>query len=360
MRDCRIVLNPAALRHNLRRVATLAPHSNILAMVKANAYGHGLAFAVDALTDADALGVAFLAEAEQVRQCSTQSIVIMEGAFSLAEWQRAADIGAQCVIHQPCQLEWALQHVVQGATVWLKLNAGMNRLGLRPDQVLEAAQRLRAKGYDLVLAMHFANADTPDHPMNQQQTQCFEHVRATLAPIKTSCCNSAALIAWPAQHGDWVRPGIMLYGSSPFADQSAQQLGLKAVMQVQSVLMATHKLTQGEQVGYGSLWTADRDSQIGVIAIGYGDGYPRTVQCATAQILGQTVPIIGRVSMDMLMVDLTDCAQHIPLGAVVTLWGDSPSVDQIAQHAGTLSYELLCRMTQRPTRIIEQDDHVLY
>lgn len=351
MRDTRIVLSAAALQHNLQRVRHFAPTSQVLSMVKSNAYGHGLDFAVRALADTDAFGVAFLAEAEQVRALTCKPIVIMEGAFSLTEWQRAAEINAQCVIHQPCQIDWALQHVVSDATIWLKLNAGMNRLGLTPAQTLDAAQRLRAVGYQLILTMHYANADQPEHPLNLKQTALFAEVVQQLAPVQTSVCNSAALLAWPALQGDWVRPGIMLYGSSPVYDQSAAELQLKAVMSVESVLMAQHDLAVGAQVGYGSHWSAQRPSRIGVVAIGYGDGYPRTAQGAVAQIAGQLVPVIGRVSMDMLLLDLTDLTEDArPDHAPVQLWGDSPSVDQVAEAAGTLGYELLCRMTTRPTR----------
>lgn len=350
MRDTRILLSATALQHNLQRVRQLAPNSRILSMVKADAYGHGMDFAVQALADTDAFGVAFLDEARRVRRLSHRPIVIMEGAFSLAEWQAAAAIGAQCTIHQVCQVDWALQHVVHGATIWLKLNAGMNRLGLAPDRLLDAAQRLRKAGYTLILTMHYANADQPEHPLNAQQNAVFSQIAAQLAPIQTSVCNSAALIAWPAQQGDWVRPGIMLYGSSPFEQHSAKQLQLQAVMSVESVLMAQHELAVGAQVGYGSRWTAQRPSRVGVVAIGYGDGYPRTAQGAVAQIAGQLVNVIGRVSMDMLLVDLTDLDTRFPNGTPVCLWGESPSVDQIAASADTLGYELLCRMTQRPTR----------
>lgn len=350
MRDTRIILSATALQHNLQRVQQLALQSQILCMVKADAYGHGLAFAVQALAATDAFGVAFLAEAEQVRRLTTRPIVIMEGAFSLTEWQRAAEINAECVIHQPCQVEWALQHVVQGATIWLKLNAGMNRLGLAPAALLAAAAQLRAVGYRLILTMHYANADQPEHPLNAEQTAIFADVAEQLAPIQTSLCNSAALIAWPALHGDWVRPGIMLYGSSPFEQQTAAQLQLQAVMTVESVLMAQHELLKGAQVGYGSRWTAQRPSRIGVVAIGYGDGYPRTAQGAVAWVADQLVPVIGRVSMDMLLVDLTDLPQPVLDGTAVCLWGATPSVDQVAASAGTLGYELLCRMTHRPKR----------
>lgn len=353
MREARITVRRAALAHNLAVVRRTAPNSRILCMVKADAYGHGLAFAVAALQQTDAFGVAFMQEARQVRALTSHPIMVMEGAFSLAEWQESAALGVQCVIHHAEQVQWALESPIAGATVWLKLNAGMNRLGLAPDELILAAQRLRQAGYQLVLTMHFANADERDHPLNDQQITTFERVKATLAPIAFSVCNSAALIRWPHLQGDWVRPGIMLYGSSPFADQSATELELQAVMQVESSIMAIHHLPVGQAVGYGSRWVTARPSTIGVVAMGYGDGYPRVVdERAMIDIAGHLVPVVGRVSMDMLMVDLTDLPTSARLHQRVTLWGDQPSVDLIAASANTLGYELLCRMTQRPARVL--------
>jgi alanine racemase len=352
MRDARILLDTQALRHNLARVRDYAPHSQILSMVKADAYGHGLAFALDALADTDAFGVAFLHEARQVRVHSALPIVLMEGVFSLEEWQEAAALGASCVIHQACQIDWALSHVVAGATVWLKLNAGMNRLGLAPDALLAAAQQLRAAGYQLILTMHFANADEPDHPLNAQQLAVFHHIKQKLEPIQASTCNSAALMQWPQYHFDWVRPGIMLYGSSPFADRSAASLDLTPVMTLQSHIIALHHLNVGDAVGYGSRWVAQRPTHLAIVAIGYGDGYPRVVDQSCVSIHDQLMPIVGRVSMDMLMVDVTDLSSAAHLHQAVILWGQSPHVDQIAHAAQTIGYELLCRLTQRPTRAI--------
>jgi alanine racemase len=352
MRDARILLDTQALRHNLARVRDYAPHSQILSMVKADAYGHGLAFALDALADTDAFGVAFLHEARQVRAHSALPIVLMEGVFSLEEWQEAAVLGASCVIHQACQIDWALSHVVAGATLWLKLNTGMNRLGLAPDALLAAAQQLRVAGYHLILTMHFANADEPDHPLNAQQLAVFHHIKQKLEPIQASICNSAALMQWPQYHFNWVRPGIMLYGSSPFADRSAASLGLTPVMTLQSRLIAFHDLAVGDAVGYGSRWIAQRPTRLGVVAMGYGDGYPRVVQNAVVNVAGQLVALVGRVSMDMLMVDVTDLSPAPTLGQPVVLWGQHPPVDQVASAAATIGYELLCRLSPRPQRVI--------
>ncbi len=351
MRDARVVLDPNALRHNLQTVRIYAPHSKVLAMVKADAYGHDLAFAIQHLSDADGLGVAFMQEAQQIRSLgNTQPIVLIEGVFSESEWVEAARINASCAIHQVRQLDWALAHPVANATVWLKVNTGMNRLGFTPEAALQAAAQLRNAGYTLILTTHFANADVSDHPLNQQQIDTFLALKAQLEPIQSSLCNSAALIQWPALHFDWVRPGIMLYGSSPFADQSAEQLNLKPVMTLSSQLIARHQLAAGVAVGYGSLHTTTRPTELGVVAIGYGDGYPRVITSGQVAIAGQSVPIIGRVSMDMLTVDLTDLAEMPTLNSRVTLWGEGLPVDQVAATAGTIGYELFTRLSPRPIR----------
>lgn len=353
MREARVSLSNQALRHNLQRVREFAPNSRVLAMVKADAYGHGLAFALNALQDADALGVAFFKEAQDIRALgNTQPIVLIEGIFSLHEWLEAATMNAQCVIHQDCQLQWALEHVVPHATIWLKVNTGMNRLGFSPDEALAAAQQLRAVGYDLILTMHFANADEPNHALNQTQMDTFLTIKKQLDPIKASLCNSAALIQWSQLQFDWVRPGIMMYGSSPFADRSAEQLGLKPVMTLTTQLIAIHELPIGAVVGYGSSFTTTRVTRLGVIAMGYGDGYPRVVSDAQVRIDGKNVPIVGRVSMDMLTVDLTDLATLPTLSTEVVMWGDGLDVDQVAQAAGTISYELFTRLAMRPLRLI--------
>lgn len=353
MREARVSLSTQALSHNLQRVREFAPKSNVLAMVKADAYGHGLAFSLNALQDADALGVAFFKEALDIRATgNTQPIVLIEGVFTLNEWLKAPQINAQCVIHQDCQLQWALDHIVPNTTIWLKVNTGMNRLGFAPDEALAAALQLRAAGYDLILTMHFANADEPNHPLNQSQIDTFLDLKKQLEPIKASLCNSAALIQWPQLHFDWVRPGIMLYGSSPFSDRSAAQLNLKPVMTLTTQLIAVHVLPMDAVVGYGSSFTTTRITQLGVVAMGYGDGYPRVVQGAKVSIAGQNVPIVGRVSMDMLTVDLTDLAVLPTLSTEVVMWGNGLDVDQAAQAAGTISYELFTRLSIRPARHI--------
>ncbi|RYZ87978.1 MAG: alanine racemase, partial [Moraxellaceae bacterium] len=229
---------------------------------------------------------------------------------------------------------------------------GMNRLGLSPDELYDAALKLRAAGFQLVLTMHFANADIPDHPLNQQQVQNFLKLKQQLEPIAASCCNSAAIFNWPELHFDYVRPGIMLYGSSPYDSVPAHTLDLKPVMKLKSHLIAIQHLEAQQMVGYGSLVTTQRPTRLGIVAMGYGDGYPRVVsQGAYVSIQGYQAPLVGRVSMDLLAVDLTDLPASIVIGSEVILWGDNPSVDVIARYNNTIGYELLCRLTNRPVRI---------
>jgi alanine racemase len=353
MRQARVNLSTQALIHNLQRVRDYAPQSQILAMVKADAYGHGLAFALNGLQDADALGVAFFKEALDIRALgNTQLIVLIEGVFSLAEWIDSVHINAQSVIHQDCQLQWALDHIISNATIWLKVNTGMNRLGFSPDKALEAGLKLREAGYNLILTMHFANADQPEHPLNQQQIASFLSLKKQLNPTQASVCNSAALIQWPDMHFDWVRPGIMLYGSSPFEHQTASALNLQPVMALTAQLIAKHELSESVVIGYGSQFTTNRPTRLGVIAMGYGDGYPRVIKNGRISIQGENVPIVGRVSMDMLTVDLTDLSSNPPINTEVTLWGNSLDIDEIARSAGTIGYELFTRLSSRPARLI--------
>lgn len=358
-RQPRVELSRTALQHNLAEVRKQAPRSRVLCMVKADAYGHGLAFALDALTDTDAFGVACIQEARQIRKLGySQPVALIEGVFSATEWLEASQQHFECVIHQQQQVEWALAHPEMyqqnNLKIWLKLNSGMNRLGLQPDELLDAALKLRAAGFQLVLTMHFANADVVDHPLNQQQIQHFLNLKQQLEPIEASCCNSAAIFNWPQLHFDYVRPGIMLYGSSPFETKTAQQLNLQPVMSFKSNLIAIQQLDTAQMIGYGSRFTTQRPTRLGIVAIGYGDGYPRALSHgAYVSIRGDEAPLLGRVSMDLLAVDLTDLPASINIGDEVTLWGDNPTVDLIAQHNNTIGYELLCRPTNRPIRIIK-------
>ena len=360
MRQTSITIDLAALSHNLQRVKEYAPSAKVLAMVKANAYGHGAVNCLPAVAQADALGVACLQEAIELQQAGWEKLmVVIEGAFSLAEWQYCTAHQIQCVVHHQRQLDWALQQPAKtGTTVWLKLNTGMNRLGFTSDEVSEIAQQLTEAGYEIVLTTHFANADAIDHPNNQQQFELFDstlqRLRDQVNPaLKGSLCNSAGIVNWSDRHYDWVRPGIILYGATPVNHATAKQLNLQPVMHFNASIMAIHTLKAGDSVGYGSRWTAQAPARIGIVSVGYADGYPRVISDdAYVVVAGQQAPIIGRVAMDMLMVDLTHITE-VTLDCPVQLWGNAPTIDEVGGWNDTISYELLSVVTRRPTWIYQ-------
>lgn len=362
MRDACLSISLSALQHNFRRVRQLAPHSKIMAMVKAEAYGHGAVLVAAALPQADAFGVAFLEEALMLRRAGiTQPIVLLEGVFSAEEMATAVRHQLAVVVHQASQIQFLEQCVESGQLiVWLKLDTGMHRLGFSPEQALQAFQRIRAAKVtkDIGLITHFAAADIPDSEQTVQQIKSFRETQQKIMAVTglqpfSSLSNSAGVLAWPDAHDSWVRPGIMLYGSSPFADQSAEALQLQPVMTLTSRLIAIQSVKKGQAVGYGGTWVAEKNTRIGIIAIGYGDGYPRHAANGTPVLIeGYEVPLAGRVSMDMIAVDLGD----LPLqeGASCVLWGQGLSADRVAAHAGTLSYELFCKVTARVQRKISR------
>ncbi len=361
MRATQISIDQSALKHNLQQVRQLAPHSKIVSMVKANAYGHGITACLPALQDSDAFGVACLQEALEIRQLGDlHDITLIEGVFSEDELPIAIAQRLECVVHNSQQLQWLYQHQqqyqAQGLKVWLKLNSGMNRLGFKYDEFVQHLTQFIQAGFDCVITMHFANADEPTHPLNQQQIQQICTLKQQFPHVKFSCCNSAGLLNWQDLHFDYVRPGIMLYGASPFADKSSLELNLRPVMQFTTEIIALYPVQQGECVGYGSTVAAQRDMMLAIIAVGYGDGYPRAfLQQNKVIIQGHSAPLFGRVSMDMTMVDVTDLIQQglkIEIGTAVELWGNQRLVDDVAKCNGTIGYELLCRVTQRPKRAI--------
>lgn len=366
-----ITIQPKALTHNLNQVKKLAPHSKVLAMVKSNAYGHGVAAVLPALQQADGIGVATLTEALEARQLGwNKTIGLVEGAFTADEWQQAIEHDIGCVIHHTPQLEWALDNIPPADSasrvVWIKYNTGMNRLGFNAEGVITAAKRLHEAGYQLILATHFANADDHDHPLNAMQIQRFTDVLNTLkedisADIKGSLCNSAGIVNFSAHHHDWVRPGIILYGSSPVIDKSAHELDLQPVMSFSAQIIALQTVSANDAIGYGSRWTAQQDTKTALVSVGYGDGYPRVVTgdayvtvIDTNSNQGHRCSVIGRVAMDMIVIDVSTLPEDIALlNSKVILWGDAPRVDEVAVHADTISYELLCRLSIRPKRIVD-------
>ncbi|MFB2579516.1 alanine racemase [Acinetobacter sp. c2-A9] len=361
MRHTEICIDYTALQHNLQRVRQLAPTSQVVAMVKANAYGHGVENVLDAFHDADVFGVACLQEALQIRQLGcNKPITLIEGVFSVEEMPIALANKCECMVHQQQQIDWLLQYKAQyqqaNLKVWLKINTGMNRLGFKiqtADDIDAIVQPLLQAGFKCVITMHFANADELQHPLNQQQIQLFKAIQNKYPELQYSCCNSAAIYNWADLHADYVRPGIMLYGASPFADKSCHDLGLKAVMHFNSQIMQIFQVNAGESIGYASSFVADKTMTVAVVAVGYGDGYPRAYQQDNfVNIAGHQVKIIGRISMDMITIDITDIANEVKIGDTVQLWGDKINVDDVAQAYQTIAYELLCRITTRPMRKI--------
>ncbi|MBP2280847.1 alanine racemase [Psychrobacter sp. PL19] len=363
-----ITIKSQALTHNLNQVKKLAPHAKVLAMVKANAYGHGIKAVLPALQQADGIGLATFSEAVEARQLGwDKTIGLIEGVFSADEWQQAIEQSFSCVIHHDPQLDWALANVPPANSptrqVWLKYNTGMNRLGFDEQTIVQAAQRLHDAGYQLILATHFANADDCNHPLNAIQIQRFSDMLNVLREgvdrdIKGSLCNSAGLVNFPDNHYDWVRPGIILYGSSPLTDKSAADLGLQPVMVFSAQIMAFQTVKAGDAVGYGSRWAALQDTRTALVSIGYGDGYPRVLNedayvCVIDKTSNQSYscPVRGRVAMDMIVIDISAAPKDIALNSEVVLWGGAPHVDEVATHAGTIGYELLCRLSTRPVRI---------
>ena len=354
MRQATVYIDSEALQYNLNRVKQLAPTAKIVSMVKANAYGHGVKDCLAALANTDAFGVACLEEALEIRELGYQQpITLIEGIFSAEEMQIVIDQNIEIVVHHQQQLDWLRAqkdaYIAKNLKIWVKLNSGMNRLGFKVDEIIDVIHQLKADGFNCVLAMHFANADADNHPLNEQQKQQFLHVKEACTPILGSCCNSAAIFKWPELNFDFVRPGIMLYGASPFADKTVEDLDIQPVMTFTAEIIALNTIQAGESVGYGSTFIADKETELAIVSIGYGDGYPRAFfKQNYVAINGQKVPVVGRVAMDMIAIDVTDL--NAQLGTQVELWGKHRLVDDVAEANGTIGYELLCRLSNRPIR----------
>lgn len=347
----RAEVSAAALRGNLARIREVAPASRVMAVVKANAYGHGLVETAQCLAEADAFAVARLQEALVLRGAGVrQPIVLLEGVFDAEQLAEAAQHDLQIVVHTVEQL--ALLEAApfgQRFITWLKLDTGMNRLGFRPEQLtaaLERFDRLGERVRELRLLTHFAAADEPDSTMTAQQLTRFRALSGA-RPWVRSLCNSAGLFAFPEAQAEWVRPGLALYGVSPFAELLGAQLGLAAAMRLVSTVIAVRQVKAGETVGYGGTWRAARDASVAIVAAGYGDGLPRSLPSGTPVLInGVRAPLAGRVSMDMVAVDVS-AAGPVRVGDRVVLWGPELPVEEIAAHAGTIAYELLCGVSQR-------------
>ena len=348
MRPLTATISLDALRHNLGVVRRCAPHARVFAVIKANAYGHGVARAARALEGADGIALLEIDAAVALREAGyRRRLALLEGLFDISELAAAAAHELTIAIHNDDQLRM-LDAAPPGARldVMLKVNSGMNRLGFRTQDALAACGKLAGHGAvkQITLMTHFATAD--DERGVAWQMKAFDAVAAG-QPYERCIANSAAILRHPETHADWVRPGIMLYGGSPFADVTASELGLEPVMTLESVVISVQELRPGDRIGYALTFEATRPMRIGTVACGYADGYPRHAPTGTPVLAGgRRTSTLGRVSMDMLCVDLTE----IPAGRVgipVTLWGKGLPADEVAAHAGTVSYELMCAVAPR-------------
>ncbi|HEY2344908.1 MAG TPA: alanine racemase [Xanthomonadaceae bacterium] len=344
-----------ALRHNLARVRALAPHSRVMAVVKADGYGHGLERVARALAGADAFGVATIADAERIRGNGLSNrIVLLSGMDDPADLASLHSLDVDTVVHHDSQL--AMLEADTGRTpvrTWLKIDTGMHRLGFPPERAAELRARLLAlpQVSEVVLMTHFASSDDFGGTQTSAQIAGFDAVEG-MAGEACSLSNSAAILGWPRAHRDWVRAGGALYGLSVVAGKTGADFGLRPAMTLATRLIAINRVRKGEPIGYSATWTCPEDMDIGVAAIGYGDGYPRSAVSGTPVILRRAqggdvrVPIVGRVSMDLMTLDLRN-APNARVGDPVVLWGPQLPAEEIAAAAGTISYELTCSITRR-------------
>jgi alanine racemase len=360
-RPAKIIIDLAAIGANCRLAQSLAPHSKIVAVVKADAYGHGSAEVAKALEpQVEMFTVSCLEEAMILRENGlSKPILLLEGCFDKTELRCASNNQCEIVVHSCLQLEQLLNTILETPiNVWLKIDTGMHRLGILPQEVESMYAKLSASANvnNIVLMTHFAHADDVDGAHTGIQISRFEHciqpiVTHSSQKVELSMANSAALLAWPQTRVDWNRPGIMLYGLSPFAEPNDAANKLIPAMDFESQVIALRNIASGESVGYGCTWTADRPSTIATVAVGYGDGYPRNAKSGTPVLInGSRAPLAGRVSMDLISVDVTDLS-NVKIGDTAILWGKTLSANEVASWADTIGYELVTRMPKRVTRL---------
>jgi len=342
-------INLAALSHNLQRVQQLAASARVMAVIKANAYGHGMLEVAKALNAADAFAVATLEEALKLRQSFTdKKILLLQGAGNKSDLQQAIEQRLDLVVHTEAQIKLLeLTDAVTSLDVWLKIDTGMHRLGINPTHFPDYFSRLQqcqAVGQIRTMS-HFANADDVSDSKNLKQLSVFQATTSNYSAEK-SLANSAAICGFADSHLDWVRPGIMLYGINPFNQGVGADLELLPVMTFSSSLLCVQQFQAGDSIGYGSTWTCPEDMPVGVVSVGYGDGYPRHARAGTPVLInGQRASLLGRVSMDMISIDLRGV--DASAGDKVVLWGEDLPAEEIADCSGTIAYELLCKLTQR-------------
>ena len=345
-RRAKVKINLDALLHNLSKVREYAANSKIMAVIKADAYGHGMLAAAKILTDADMFAVAMPEEAYALRRDGcTKPIIVLHGFSNVTELKAFSELGLSSVIHQQLQIDCLLEATLSTAIdCWLKVDTGMHRLGIQNDDVEACFGQLQMcfNVADVFLMTHFSHSEDTVNINNYNELTSFLNVTNNL-DANCSMANSAAIMRLPKSHFDVVRPGIMLYGSSPFEDVTAAELGLQAVMQFESILIDIKEVNAGESIGYGGTYTCEYDTTIGIVAAGYGDGYLRNAKKGTPVWLNDTCcELIGRVSMDSLCINLTGVKAVV--GDRVVLWGDELSVDEVARSCDSIAYELLCNV----------------
>jgi alanine racemase len=355
-RQTQAVINLLYLNDNYRLAKGFSQKA--FAVIKADAYGHGLLPVAHALVDADGLAVACMDEAIQLRNDGIKnSILVLEGAFDKAEWKAAVEHDIEMVVHHQSQLdilvtEPAFLHI----KLWLKINTGMNRLGFRLEESTSIFEQcLTARLNIKVLMTHFSCADDLDKDKTVTQFQALEDIlqqqKVFWPDLILSSNNSAAIIAWPNISDNISRPGVMLYGSSPLISETSLTRDLKPVMTLKSNIISSHTVNAGESIGYGDAWVADKTTRVGIVAIGYGDGYPRSAPSGTpVWCHGKRLPTLGRVSMDMLCIDISEDS-NVDVGSEVELWGEHINANEVAKLCNTISYELFCQLTPRVKRV---------
>ena len=346
------------LAHNLNILRSFAPHSKVISVVKADAYGHGLAKTAQALAASDAFAVACANEAAELRATGIlHPIICLQGFSDETQLKTIAESNIQTIVHSEHQIKLLKQYQLsQSIQIWLKVDTGMGRLGFRPEAVKQAMQQIEdIKSVSKIRLMtHFANADNLDNEYTQKQLTSFDSIAKHYPDTERSAANSAATLAYTNSHYEWIRSGLVLYGISPFdANKSHPDTSeLKPVMSFHAPIISIKQFKRGDCIGYGSTYRCENDTRVAVIAIGYADGYPRAlISPINVFVNGQLAPIIGRISMDMMTIDIG----HIDaaIGDEVELWGDDISITEVAAAANTISYELLCGISGRVERVYE-------
>ena len=353
-RGIRARIDRSALKHNLALARELAPQSRVIAVIKADGYGHGMLEVARSLNDADAFAVESAEGGVKLREAGIEKEILLLSGFheegdidGIAQWRLSP------VIHD----HWQVAALSRGesreaVSIWIKIDSGMHRVGFDPEafsqvlQALESLSNVRITG----LMSHLANADDLSNSATRDQCRRFLEVAGDRS-YPLSLANSPGVLGWPETHLDWIRPGMMLYGCSPMKDRSEADLGLRPAMSLEARIIAIKHVVQGEAIGYGSTWACDSPTRVGVLACGYGDGYPRHAPSGTpVWVKGSPGRTLGRVSMDLMSIDLSGCEDARP-GDWVELWGANVTASTVAKHAGTIPYELVTRVTSRVPRI---------